>query len=210
MNNNGRCGEVKRKEGQLLETFLAVQFVKTSFPMQEAWAQSLVRELRSYMPCSHTHTKKKKTREKETVLGKMGYLAFGGHQTLSPSLFLSISLVEPGPVITEFEGKLLEQVSTAEFPGTDPDTLSYFRDLYLPASRELFHNVGQSPQDVAKVRWGREPQDMAQVCEGAPPYRNPAPPWVPELRAPPHRSSSRSSAQPDHPCADRPTPAMLR
>ncbi|KAI4583850.1 hypothetical protein MJG53_007129 [Ovis ammon polii x Ovis aries] len=62
-----------------------------------------------------------------------------------------ISLVEPGPVVTEFEGKLLEQVSTAEFPGTDPDTLSYFRDLYLPASRELFHNVGQSPQDVAKV-----------------------------------------------------------
>ncbi|XP_058915815.1 retinol dehydrogenase 8 [Kogia breviceps] len=62
-----------------------------------------------------------------------------------------ISLVEPGPVATEFEGKLLEQVSTAEFPGTDADTLSYFRDLYLPASRELFHSVGQSPQDVAKV-----------------------------------------------------------
>ncbi|XP_024601822.1 retinol dehydrogenase 8 [Neophocaena asiaeorientalis asiaeorientalis] len=62
-----------------------------------------------------------------------------------------ISLVEPGPVATEFEGKLLEQVSTAEFPGTDADTLSCFRDLYLPASRELFHSVGQSPQDVAKV-----------------------------------------------------------
>ena len=176
--------------------------------MQEAWAQSLVRELRSYMSCSHKKKKKTET-ERETVLDKMGYLAFGGHQTLSPPPFLSISLVEPGPVVTEFEGKLLEQVSTAEFPGTDPDTLSYFRDLYLPASRELFHNVGQSPQDVAKVRWGLEPQDMTQVCEGAPPYRNPAPPWVPELRTPPHRSSSRSSARPDHPCADGPTPATL-
>ncbi|KAM6219923.1 retinol dehydrogenase 8 [Rhynchocyon petersi] len=62
-----------------------------------------------------------------------------------------VSLVEPGPVITDFEGKLLEQVSKAEFPGTDADTLSYFRDLYLPASRELFQSVGQSPQDVAQA-----------------------------------------------------------
>ncbi|XP_008056363.1 retinol dehydrogenase 8 [Carlito syrichta] len=62
-----------------------------------------------------------------------------------------ISLVEPGPVITEFEGKLLAQVSAAEFPGTDPDTLHYFRDSYLPASRELFRSVGQSPQDVAQA-----------------------------------------------------------
>lgn len=63
----------------------------------------------------------------------------------------SISLVEPGPVVTNFEKKLLDQVSTAEFPGTDPDTLHYFRDLYLPASKELFRSVGQSPQDVAQV-----------------------------------------------------------
>lgn len=54
-------------------------------------------------------------------------------------------------MVTDFEGKLLEQVSTAEFPDTDPDTLHYFRDFYLPASRELFRSVGQSPQDVAQV-----------------------------------------------------------
>ncbi|XP_076975521.1 retinol dehydrogenase 8 [Tamandua tetradactyla] len=64
---------------------------------------------------------------------------------------ISISLVEPGPVVTDFEGKLLEQVSKAEFSGTDADTLSYFRDIYLPASRELFRSVGQSPQDVAQA-----------------------------------------------------------
>ncbi|XP_063084696.1 retinol dehydrogenase 8 isoform X2 [Cavia porcellus] len=64
---------------------------------------------------------------------------------------ISISLVEPGPVATDFEAKLLAQASTAEFPGTDPDTLGYFRDLYLPASSQLFRSVGQSPGDVARV-----------------------------------------------------------
>uniref|UniRef100_G1T1C7 Retinol dehydrogenase n=1 Tax=Oryctolagus cuniculus TaxID=9986 RepID=G1T1C7_RABIT len=64
---------------------------------------------------------------------------------------IHVSLVEPGPVITDFEGKLLAQVSSQEFPGTDPDTLHYFRDIYLPASRELFRSVGQSPQDVARA-----------------------------------------------------------
>ncbi|XP_059123220.1 retinol dehydrogenase 8 [Peromyscus eremicus] len=62
-----------------------------------------------------------------------------------------ISMVEPGPVVTEFEGKLLAQVSMTEFPDTDPETLGYFRDLYLPASKELFRSVGQSPRDVAQV-----------------------------------------------------------
>ncbi|KAK2494604.1 hypothetical protein MC885_020161 [Smutsia gigantea] len=62
-----------------------------------------------------------------------------------------ITLVEPGPVATDFEGKLLEQVATAEFPDTDADTLHYFRDFYLPASRELFRSVAQSPQDVAQA-----------------------------------------------------------
>ncbi|XP_036983211.2 retinol dehydrogenase 8 isoform X2 [Artibeus jamaicensis] len=62
-----------------------------------------------------------------------------------------VSLVEPGPVATDFEGKLLEQASAAEFPGADADTRHYFQDLYLPASRELFRSLGQSPQDVAQV-----------------------------------------------------------
>lgn len=74
-----------------------------------------------------------------------------GTQQPSPAPLPSISMVEPGPVTTDFEGKLLAQVSKAEFPDTDPDTLGYFRDLYLPASRELFRSVGQSPRDVAQV-----------------------------------------------------------
>uniref|UniRef100_A0A8C6R3T6 Retinol dehydrogenase 8 n=1 Tax=Nannospalax galili TaxID=1026970 RepID=A0A8C6R3T6_NANGA len=62
-----------------------------------------------------------------------------------------ISLVEPGPVVTDFKDKLLAQAASSEFPGTDPDTLGYLQDLYLPASRELFHSVVQSPWDVAQV-----------------------------------------------------------
>ncbi|XP_004463129.1 retinol dehydrogenase 8 [Dasypus novemcinctus] len=64
---------------------------------------------------------------------------------------ICVSLVEPGPVATAFEGKLLQQVAEAEFPGTDPETLRCFRDLYLPASRELFRAVAQSPRDVAQA-----------------------------------------------------------
>ncbi|XP_004595551.2 retinol dehydrogenase 8 [Ochotona princeps] len=62
-----------------------------------------------------------------------------------------VSLVEPGPVVTDFEGKLLAQVSSEEFPGTDPDTLHYFRDVYLPASSQLFRYVGQSPRVVVRA-----------------------------------------------------------
>lgn len=87
-------------------------------------------------------------RRRGTVMGQqVGW----GTRPPTPTDVPSITLVEPGPVVTDFEGKLLEQVSTAEFPDTDPDTLRYFWDFYLPTSKELFHSVGQSPQDVAQV-----------------------------------------------------------
>ncbi|XP_051827435.1 retinol dehydrogenase 8 [Antechinus flavipes] len=62
-----------------------------------------------------------------------------------------VSLVEPGPVNTEFEAKLMAQISKDNFPGTDPDTLSYFLDIYLPASKEIFQTLGQSPDDVVQA-----------------------------------------------------------
>ncbi|XP_074836481.1 retinol dehydrogenase 8 [Carettochelys insculpta] len=62
-----------------------------------------------------------------------------------------VSLVEPGPVDTDFELKLMADVSSAEFPGTDPATLRYFREVYLPASRHIFSTMGQSPDAVAKA-----------------------------------------------------------
>ncbi|XP_038234873.1 retinol dehydrogenase 8 [Dermochelys coriacea] len=62
-----------------------------------------------------------------------------------------VSLVEPGPVNTDFELKLMEDVSRSDFPGTDPATLRYFQEVYLPASREIFSTMGQSPEAVAKA-----------------------------------------------------------
>ncbi|NXF51544.1 RDH8 dehydrogenase, partial [Oceanites oceanicus] len=62
-----------------------------------------------------------------------------------------VSMVEPGPVNTDFELKLIEEVSRSEFPGTDPATVRYFKDVYLPASHEIFTTLGQSPTAVAEA-----------------------------------------------------------
>ncbi|XP_061871629.1 LOW QUALITY PROTEIN: retinol dehydrogenase 8 [Colius striatus] len=62
-----------------------------------------------------------------------------------------VSLVEPGPVNTDFELKLLRDASGSDFPGVDPLTLRYFRDVYLPASQSIFSTLGQSPDAVAEA-----------------------------------------------------------
>ncbi|KAG7255764.1 hypothetical protein CRUP_019258 [Coryphaenoides rupestris] len=49
-----------------------------------------------------------------------------------------LSMIEPGPVHTEFESKMLEDVSRMEFPGVDADTVRYFKDVYLPSSLDIF------------------------------------------------------------------------
>uniref|UniRef100_A0A8C3KI21 Ketoreductase domain-containing protein n=1 Tax=Calidris pygmaea TaxID=425635 RepID=A0A8C3KI21_9CHAR len=73
-----------------------------------------------------------------------------------------VSMVEPGPVNTDFELKLMEEVSRSEFPGTDPATVRYFKDVYLPASHEIFTTLGQSPTAVAEV-WARRPAFRTQT-----------------------------------------------
>ncbi|XP_053572050.1 retinol dehydrogenase 8 [Bombina bombina] len=69
-------------------------------------------------------------------------------QLLNFNIF--VSMIEPGPVNTEFEMKLMEEVSRSDFPGTDADTLHYFKDVYLPAAHDIFVTMGQSPDVVAK------------------------------------------------------------
>ncbi|XP_006631542.2 retinol dehydrogenase 8a [Lepisosteus oculatus] len=64
---------------------------------------------------------------------------------------INVSLIEPGPVNTEFEMKLMEEVGKSEFPGADADTVHYFKNVYLPASHEIFVTLGQSPDTVAKA-----------------------------------------------------------
>uniref|UniRef100_A0A8B9RYQ1 Ketoreductase domain-containing protein n=1 Tax=Accipiter nisus TaxID=211598 RepID=A0A8B9RYQ1_9AVES len=49
--------------------------------------------------------------------------------------FNVVSMVEPGPVNTDFELKLMEEVSRSEFPGTDPATVRYFKDAIVNVIR---------------------------------------------------------------------------
>ncbi|XP_007910403.2 retinol dehydrogenase 8-like [Callorhinchus milii] len=62
-----------------------------------------------------------------------------------------VSMIEPGPVNTEFEMKLMEEVSQSEFPGADPVTVQYFKDVYLPASHDIFMTMGQTPDAIAQA-----------------------------------------------------------
>ncbi|XP_059495993.1 retinol dehydrogenase 8-like isoform X2 [Stegostoma tigrinum] len=62
-----------------------------------------------------------------------------------------VSMIEPGPVNTEFEMKLMEEVSHSTFPGTDSETVQYFKDIYLPASNDIFATMGQTPDTIAKA-----------------------------------------------------------
>ncbi|KAG8429401.1 hypothetical protein GDO86_002710 [Hymenochirus boettgeri] len=62
-----------------------------------------------------------------------------------------VSLIEPGPVNTEFEMKLMGEVSRSDFPGTDAETIRYFKEIYLPSAHEIFASLGQKPDAVAKA-----------------------------------------------------------
>lgn len=66
-------------------------------------------------------------------------------------LLHSLSLIEPGPVHTEFEAKMMQDVRQKEYPGTDPETMHYFKNVYLPSAIDIFEMFGQTPDDIARV-----------------------------------------------------------
>ncbi|KAL4659167.1 retinol dehydrogenase 8 [Arapaima gigas] len=63
---------------------------------------------------------------------------------------INVSMIEPGPVHTEFEVKMMQDVAKMEYPGADPDTVRYFKDVYLPSSLDIFEAMGQSAEDIAR------------------------------------------------------------
>ncbi|XP_069545500.1 retinol dehydrogenase 8-like [Brachyistius frenatus] len=63
---------------------------------------------------------------------------------------VTVSMIEPGPVHTEFEAKMMEDVKKKQYPGTDPETLQHFRNYYLPTSLKIFEGLGQTPEDIAR------------------------------------------------------------
>ncbi|XP_005813095.1 retinol dehydrogenase 8-like [Xiphophorus maculatus] len=74
---------------------------------------------------------------------------------------IKTTLVEPGPVMTEFERKVYEDAEIIDLSETDEETARIFRDIYLPYSRKVFTTLGQTPEDVAeqtqKVITAKEP-----------------------------------------------------
>ncbi|XP_061406218.1 retinol dehydrogenase 8-like [Lethenteron reissneri] len=77
---------------------------------------------------------------------------------------IHVTLVEPGPVHTKFETKLMADAAREEFAGVDAETLRLFRDVYLPASRDIFRTLGQTPSDVVKAV-------MRVIGKERPPFR---------------------------------------
>lgn len=72
-------------------------------------------------------------------------------------------MIEPGPVHTEFEAKMIQDVKQKEYPGADPDTVHYFKNVYLPSSVDIFETLGQTPDDIARVS-SQAVCDSASLC----------------------------------------------
>uniref|UniRef100_A0A8C3FA73 Retinol dehydrogenase 8 n=1 Tax=Chrysemys picta bellii TaxID=8478 RepID=A0A8C3FA73_CHRPI len=71
-------------------------------------------------------------------------------QALKFNIF--VSLIEPGPVVTEFETKVYEEAENADYSTTDPETADMFTNLYLKNSKAIFSSLGQTPNDIAEVK----------------------------------------------------------
>lgn len=72
-------------------------------------------------------------------------------------------MIEPGPVHTEFEVKMIQEVKQRDCPGADADTVHYFKNVYLPSSVDIFEVMGQTPDDIAKVSF-QAAYDSASLC----------------------------------------------
>lgn len=105
--------------------------------------------------------------------GQRGFGGAGVPSTLCPG---RISLVEPGPVTTEFEAKLYEEAERTDYSRTDPETADIFTNLYLRNSKDVFASLGQTPEDIAEVtgRW------VALPGRGLPSSHPPGLAWQPQ------------------------------
>ncbi|RVE69662.1 hypothetical protein OJAV_G00080170 [Oryzias javanicus] len=74
---------------------------------------------------------------------------------------IKTTLVEPGPVVTEFEKKVYEDAEKMDLSEADDETARIFREIYLPYSKKVFMSLGQTPEEVAeqthKVITAKEP-----------------------------------------------------
>ncbi|XP_017309850.1 retinol dehydrogenase 8 [Ictalurus punctatus] len=78
---------------------------------------------------------------------------------------IKMTLVEPGPVLTEFERKVYEDAQNMDLSGTDDETARIFREIYLPYSGKVFSSLGQRPEEVAE-------QILELIVSKDPPFRH--------------------------------------
>ncbi|XP_051930146.1 retinol dehydrogenase 8 isoform X3 [Hippocampus zosterae] len=64
---------------------------------------------------------------------------------------LNISLIEPGPVITDFERKVYEEGLKTDLSNADAVTADMFTNIYLKNYKQIFQTLGQTPEDVAET-----------------------------------------------------------
>ncbi|XP_033372310.1 retinol dehydrogenase 8-like [Parus major] len=64
--------------------------------------------------------------------------------------FNRLSLIEPGPVITEFERKVFEDGMKMDLSAADEETAEMFTNIYLKNYKQIFQSLGQSAEDVAE------------------------------------------------------------
>uniref|UniRef100_A0A8C1SV28 Zmp:0000001048 n=1 Tax=Cyprinus carpio TaxID=7962 RepID=A0A8C1SV28_CYPCA len=88
-----------------------------------------------------------------------------GIQAYCLRLHVKMTLVEPGPVVTEFEKKVYEEAEKMDLSETDEETAHIFRQIYLKYSHKVFYSVGQTPKEVAE-------KTLQLIVSKNPPFRH--------------------------------------
>uniref|UniRef100_A0A8C3T438 Retinol dehydrogenase 8 n=1 Tax=Chelydra serpentina TaxID=8475 RepID=A0A8C3T438_CHESE len=70
---------------------------------------------------------------------------------------LQLSLIEPGPVITEFEKKVFEDGMKMDLSAADEETADMFTNIYLKNYKQIFQSLGQSAEDIAEIILAENP-----------------------------------------------------
>ncbi|XP_025913370.1 retinol dehydrogenase 8-like [Apteryx rowi] len=63
---------------------------------------------------------------------------------------LQLSLIEPGPVVTEFERKAFEDGMKMDLSAADKEIAEMFTNIYLKNYKRIFQSLRQSAEDVAE------------------------------------------------------------
>ncbi|KAJ7332461.1 hypothetical protein JRQ81_014641 [Phrynocephalus forsythii] len=63
---------------------------------------------------------------------------------------LNLTLIEPGPVLTEFENKVFEDGMKMDLSATDEETAEMFVNIYLKNYKQIFETLGQTAEDIAE------------------------------------------------------------